>query len=42
MELVKMEKSAVVVGLHHNSLEESPPLKMTESLADGPDWHLKS
>ena len=22
--------------------EESPPLKMTESLADGPDWHLRS
>ena len=21
---------------------ESPPLKMTESLADGPDWHLRS
>ena len=23
-------------------LEESPPLKMTESLADGLDWHLRS
>ena len=22
--------------------EESPPLKMTEFLADGPDWHLRS
>ena len=22
--------------------EESPPLKTTESLADGPDWHLRS
>ena len=22
--------------------EESPPLKMTESWADGPDWHLRS
>ena len=22
--------------------EESPPLKMTESLADGPDWHLRA
>ena len=21
--------------------EECPPLKMTESLADGPDWHLR-
>ena len=43
-ELVKVEirKSAVVVGLLHNSFEESPPLKMTESLADGPDKHLRS
>ena len=22
--------------------EESPPLRMTEFLADGPDWHLRS
>ena len=22
--------------------EESPPLKMTESLLDGPEWHLRS
>ena len=35
-------KSAVVVGLPHCSFEESPPLKMTEFLADGPDWHLRS
>ena len=34
-------KSAVVVGLHHNFFE-SPPLKMTESLAEGPDWYLRS
>ena len=34
-------KSAVVVGLLHNSLK-SLLLKMTESLADGPDWHLGS
>ena len=35
-------ETAVVVGLLHNSLKESPPLKMTESLADGPEWHLRS
>ena len=35
-------KSAVVVGLHHNLFYESPPLKMTEFLADCPDWHLGS
>ena len=36
------QKSAVVVGLPPYFFEESPPLKMTESLADGPDWHLRS
>ena len=35
-------KSAVVVGLPHNSLKSLLHLKMTESLADGPDWHLRS
>ena len=31
-------KSAVVVGLLHNSLKSLSPLKMTEFLADCPDW----
>ena len=26
----------------HTSVLNPPPLKMTESLADGPDWHLRS
>ena len=35
---MKIWKSAVVVGLLHNSLKNPPSLGMTEFLADGLDW----
>ena len=35
-------KSAVVVGLLHNSFKNLPSLGTNEFLADGPDWHLRS